>query len=87
MERMQCPGGQVSTLVHANISLKLNRGWGTLLHSEPNLCVCNRMNSAGYPDLSLEPVKLCLGPEEIVYTPVQSCESVTVSEKYRERIS
>jgi len=40
-----------------------------------------------YSGLSLEAEKPVFGPEEIGYTPVQSCESVSVSEKSRERIS
>jgi hypothetical protein len=51
------------------------------------LCVELVRHLPEYPGLSLEAVKPMFGPEEIVYTPVQSCESVSVFEKSRERIS
>jgi len=70
----------VSTLVHANISAELNRGGGIFIHSNPNLCAWGLVRRLPeYPGLSLEAVKPVLGPEEIVYTPVQSYESVSVS--------
>jgi hypothetical protein len=96
----------VSTLVHANISLKLNRGWalvsilnrtpvrgaGTTSTGYPNssprllsLCFAWKTHDLfRIPWLSLEDVKPVFGPEEIVYTPVQSCESVSGSKRTRE---
>jgi hypothetical protein len=61
---------------------------GDLPPFEPKpLCVELVRHLPEYPSLSLEAVKPVFGPEEIVYTPVQSCESVSVSEKSRELIS
>ena len=71
----------MSTLVHANISAELNRGWGIFIHSNPNLCAWGLVHRLPeYPGLSLEAVKPVFGQEEIVYTMSRAVESESDSE-------